>query len=502
MSLDPPQYILSLQNNIRARPISWEGAVRAKTISEADLKRIKSVDKVRKEQRRQTVESGLDGFVTLFFGKDDVPSIFQQAAKRQDIVQYLLVLIGDIIDGIVHPSTLAIAPRIDIGIPDIAVFTQKALSHPSPFTPLLPFLTQSPNPEEPIPLLTSTVLSSLISQGLTLSSNLSKSTESALSSLHNYLSSLAKSSDSGLQEIAVRQFSSLLRSEKSRALFWDHRSQTFEPLASIFKAAAGSTNGASADSAGPASGGASIRSFSTDIGLAGNVSIQLLYHVLLALWQLSFSASTISTTLDQDYDIVPLLTSLLRISPKEKLTRLLLATLRNLLSADANLLPAATTARLPTLLQNLATKHINDDDLQSDLHALRTQLDDYSKSQTTLTQYTDELQSGHLRWSPPHRNPAFWKENARAIFEEQDGARVKQLADVLRKDWTGDAVSVLAVACNDVAALVKECPEYKGRLEKLGLKARVMELMQSADEGVRWEALRCTGEWLRYSFDR
>lgn len=99
MSLDPPTYILSLQNNIRARPISWEGAVRARTITDADLKRIKSIDKVRKEQRKQTIEDDLEGFTKLFLGGDDSKSIFQAAAKRQDIVQYLLVLSGDIIDG-------------------------------------------------------------------------------------------------------------------------------------------------------------------------------------------------------------------------------------------------------------------------------------------------------------------------------------------------------------------------------------------------------------------
>lgn len=101
MSLDPPAYILSLQNNIRARPISWEGAVRAKTITEAQLKQIKSVDKVRKEQRRQTIEPDVHSYVKLFFGADDSPSVFQAAAKgkRDDIVQYLLVLVGDIVDG-------------------------------------------------------------------------------------------------------------------------------------------------------------------------------------------------------------------------------------------------------------------------------------------------------------------------------------------------------------------------------------------------------------------
>lgn len=106
MSLDPPTYILSLQNNIRTRPISWEGAVRAKTITDQDLKKIKSIDKVRKEQRKQAIEQDAQSFVSLLLGDNDAQDIFQAAAKgkRQDIIQYMLVLTGDLVEGAL-PST-------------------------------------------------------------------------------------------------------------------------------------------------------------------------------------------------------------------------------------------------------------------------------------------------------------------------------------------------------------------------------------------------------------
>lgn len=76
----------------------------------------------------------------------------------------------------------------------------------------------------------------------------------------------------------------------------------------------------------------------------------------------------------------------------------------------------------------------------------------------------------------------------------------KKLTDILGKKWEDDK-QVLAIACNDVAWLVKEAPEKRGQLEKLGVKARVMELMADENEGVRWESLRAVGEWLRYSFE-
>lgn len=73
--------------------------MRAKTITDADLKQIKSIDKVRKEQRKQTIEGDVDSFATLLLGGNDSQSIFEAAAKRQDIIQYMLVLLGDIIEG-------------------------------------------------------------------------------------------------------------------------------------------------------------------------------------------------------------------------------------------------------------------------------------------------------------------------------------------------------------------------------------------------------------------
>lgn len=99
MASEAPSYLAAIQNNIRARPISWEGAVRARTITDADLKKIKSIDKVRKEQRKQTIEGDVDSFVTLLLGGSESQSIFEAAAKRQDIIQYMLVLLGDMIDG-------------------------------------------------------------------------------------------------------------------------------------------------------------------------------------------------------------------------------------------------------------------------------------------------------------------------------------------------------------------------------------------------------------------
>ena len=98
-SLDPPTYLASLQSNIRQRPIPWDGAVRAGSLTDDQLAKIRAVDKAKKDARQQTVEADLDGYRTLF------TSVLESAAKRQDVVQYVLVLLNDLLNCTLVPSS-------------------------------------------------------------------------------------------------------------------------------------------------------------------------------------------------------------------------------------------------------------------------------------------------------------------------------------------------------------------------------------------------------------
>ncbi|KAK3394592.1 armadillo-type protein [Podospora didyma] len=477
MSLDPPTYLASLQSNIRQRPIPWDGAVRAGTLTDDQLARIRAVDKLKRDQRKQIVEADLDGYCLLFVGAPGKKSVLELAAKRQDVVQYILVLLNDLLDS-------------------IPALSKALLKAGNPYRHFLPLLAHSSNPDDPIPLLTSTVLVSLMAG----SRDESPATvDKALPLIFSYLSSLTKNPDAGLQDIGVQEYSSLLYGSASRQQFWAQRSETVAPLIDILRAAAGVANGDASASLWSGTTTAARSGFEGSLG--GGVGLQLLYHVLLVMWQLSFEAADVGEDLNDEYDIILLYTQLLRLSPKEKTTRLLISTLYNLLVANQNtLLPTAVLVRLPSLLQNLTGRQLTDQDLQEDLTKLRELLEEYTKTKTTFDEYVGEVNSGHLRWSPPHRNTVFWAENARKILEYENGELVRKLAEIMKKPWENDK-AVLAIACNDIGCLVREVPEKRGQLERLGLKTRVMELMAEGDENVRWESLRALGGWLQYSFD-
>lgn len=472
MALDPPTYLASLQNNIRQRPIPWDGAVRTGVLTEEQLAKTRAVEKPNRDARKQTVEADLDGYRALFVGEPGRPSVLESSNKP--IVQYLLVLLSDLLDCV---PTLS-----------------KALFKDSdPYRQLLPLLAQSSGPEDPIPLLTSHVLVNLIA-GSRDESDLTL--QKALPVILSYLSTLTKSSDAGLQDIGVQEYSTVLFGSKSRSQFWAQRSETVAPLINILRAAAGSSNG---DANGIRSG--SMRGGPVEGSIGGGGGVQLLYHVLLVMWQLSFEAEDVGCDLDEEYNIIQLYTQLLKLSPKEKTTRLIVSTLYNLLSANrSSLLPVASFARLPSLLSNITSRQLTDPDLQEDLQSLKDMMDEYTATKTTFDEYVAEVTNGHLRWSPPHRSQTFWAENARRILDENNAGVVRQLAEIMKKPWDNDK-QVLAIACNDIGALVREVPEKRGQLERLGLKTRIMELMGEADENVRWESLKALGGWLKYSFE-
>ena len=178
--------------------------------------------------------------------------------------------------------------------PDVPELASTLLDHSDPYKPFLPLLTHSTNPEDPIPLLTSSVLATLLSNAQTKFPKSTSKTDEAIPRLYKYLSGLTQSQDTGLQDIAVQEYSAVLRTKKSRELFWKQRTETVNPLIEILRKASGAVK--DTDST-VWSGATSIRS--ADSSLGGGVGLQLLYHVLLAIWQLSFEGTLIGKGLEE-----------------------------------------------------------------------------------------------------------------------------------------------------------------------------------------------------------
>lgn len=121
--------------------------------------------------------------------------------------------------------------------------------------------------------------------------------EKALPMLYSYLASLTKNSDAGLQDIGVQEYSQLLYSRVCRQQFWKQRSETVGPLIDILRAAAGVAGGDASASLWSGTTAPLRSGFEPSVG--GGVGLQLLYHVLLVLWQLSFEAADVGDDLNE-----------------------------------------------------------------------------------------------------------------------------------------------------------------------------------------------------------
>jgi hypothetical protein len=99
MSLEPPSYLATLQNNVRQRPIPWDGAVRAGVVTDAQLAKIRAIDRAKnKESKKSAIEKDVDSYTELFVGETGKPSALESAAKQPNMLQYLLVLLDDLVN--------------------------------------------------------------------------------------------------------------------------------------------------------------------------------------------------------------------------------------------------------------------------------------------------------------------------------------------------------------------------------------------------------------------
>jgi len=125
----------------------------------------------------------------------------------------------------------------------------------------------------------------------------SPATAKALPELLKYLSGLVGGNDTTKQDIAILQYSNLLYGKASRNQFWKMREKTIAPMIEVLKSATGVNNDTSAASAW--SGSTSLRTTGGEGQIGGGVGLQMLYHILMVMWQMSFDADVIGDDLDE-----------------------------------------------------------------------------------------------------------------------------------------------------------------------------------------------------------
>lgn len=555
------KWIQELTQRIRARPIPWEGYHRADLLSAEELKMIKSVDAIVVGQNRSKLDPLLDehgpDYTSLYLrllSKLSRTDTLQQIlvliddmlSDRDDRLELFLSLNGqEEQDGIGFPWK----PFVKLlDVPDDFVQMKSAQF----LTLLLVFsATHSGQPSPPssvLPRLLTFLSSSLRGASSNPSSNGSGRAQTGANASPASRRMSPDFAEGNGPEIALVLLQALLRTQKYREQAWEYdvakmgqvpssstgkakavsdddddesaQQQQSEDvdrgflseLAHILRLgnapAGGSSFNSSANS--PAGSGSATPSRQTTASGASTLvagastganstraGTQLIYQVVLCFWLLSFNKD-IAAELNVKLGLIPLLVDVARNAVKEKVTRVTVATFRNLLAQAPGInAPVLLGSKALALTETLLSRKWSDEEIQEDLEYVKSELSERLKFMTTWDEYLSELQSGSLTFeSPVHELDDFWKENASKLVEE-DGKVLKQLVSILNESQ--DATT-LAVACSDVGKFVHFFEQGKKRASDLGAKARIMQLMTHENAEVKYYALHTVAKLVSASW--
>ncbi|GFH06784.1 v-type proton ATPase subunit H, partial [Haematococcus lacustris] len=213
---------------------------------------------------------------------------------------------------------------------------------------------------------------------------------------------------------------------------------------------------------------------------------QLLYELCLCAWQMTFLAAGADAL--GKAGIVRPLVEVTRVAQKEKVFRIAMSALRNLLDRPElhdTLAPEMVDAGLQKIVITKQMQAWGDDDIVELLKYMDEQLKHGIKVLSNFDKYKREVASGQLDWSPMHTSEAFWKEHADK-FEERDFMVLRALLKLLE---SSREVKTLAVACSDVGMFIVHHPQGRYIVNDLRGKELVMRLMAHPDPDVQKQAL-------------
>ncbi|XP_022083339.1 V-type proton ATPase subunit H-like isoform X2 [Acanthaster planci] len=223
--------------------------------------------------------------------------------------------------------------------------------------------------------------------------------------------------------------------------------------------------------------------------LAGKVSFQIQYQLTFCVWMLSYNPQLCAQL--NKYSIIPVLADILSESVKEKVTRIILLVFRNMIEkpeekevVQENAL-AMIQCKVLKQLEVLQGQKIEDPDITEDIEYLVDKLQNSMVDLSSFDEYSSEVKSGRLEWSPVHRSEKFWRENAMRL-NEKNYELLKILTRLLE---TSKDPLVLCVSSHDIGEYVRHYPRGKNIVEQLGCKHLVMQYMTHEDPNVRYEAL-------------
>eukprot|EP01100_Stratorugosa_tubuloviscum_P014363 TRINITY_DN764_c0_g1_i1.p1 TRINITY_DN764_c0_g1~~TRINITY_DN764_c0_g1_i1.p1 ORF type:complete len:444 (+),score=172.46 TRINITY_DN764_c0_g1_i1:103-1434(+) len=212
-------------------------------------------------------------------------------------------------------------------------------------------------------------------------------------------------------------------------------------------------------------------------------NFQLQYQILHCIWLLTYNNSIADNF--HSTDLMRLIVDLLKVTTKEKVIRMGVATFKNIIGKPLNNEQMIELGLLK-IVTNLLQKKWGDEDITLDLEAITESLQLNINLLNSFDMYKQEILSGKLEWtSPCHTSDKFWRDSAMR-FEENNFRILVVLVDLLQNS---NDTTVLSIAAHDIGEFVRCHPRGRMIIQQLKAKEELMRLMTHSDPEVQKHAL-------------
>ncbi|KAL5013791.1 hypothetical protein ScPMuIL_008061 [Solemya velum] len=412
-------------NDVRANRVNWQSYLQGQMISNEDFKFISMFDNANPEARNNVLKDNPMQFAKTFF------NLMSHIAKDQTL-QYILTMVDDVLQ----------EKKIRVEI--FKEYAKK--NRESVWTPFLHLLNRN---DRFIVNQTSRIIAKIACWSKEVMDR------SDLTFYMNWLKDQLRLPGNEYLQTAARCLQMMLRIDVYREVFTE-----VDGISTIVSVLAGS-----------------------------KVGFQIQYQLTFCLWCLTFNVALADKM--NKYNCIPILADILSESVKEKVSRIILATYRNLLEKpeDREIVQdhalSMVQCKVLKQLELLEARKYDDPDIIEDLQYLNEKLQASVQDLSSFDEYSTEVKSGRLEWSPVHKSDRFWRENAIRL-NEKNYELLKILIRLL--EGSKDPL-ILSVAAHDIGEYVRYYPRGKNVIEQLGAKQLVMQYLTHEDPNVRYEAL-------------
>lgn len=234
------------------------------------------------------------------------------------------------------------------------------------------------------------------------------------------------------------------------------------------------------------------------------IELQMKYLSIYCLWILTFDYKINKKLISSNsFDLINLILNISNDAIKEKVVRLSINILINLIETFENnnddisiILKKCLLSNGLLIINNLINRKWSDEELKLDLTKILDYFTSSIKLLTNFDEYENELLNKKLIWSPCHKNPEFWVDNIDK-FKQNNWKLIKSnLINLL--DFNDNSINEnqlylnQAIVCYDLSMIIKVDPDVIKIINDLGIKTKIMTLMNSPNPNVKFEALKTT----------